>query len=291
MVAGAAARGQSVRAVGSGHSFTDIACTEGVLVDLSRYAAAARRRLGVRAGHRRGRREAARARGDAGRARARAREPGRHRRPGDRGRARDRDARNRRQVPEPRRPRARDAARRSRGRCAGDRRLRPRAPAGRACLAWRPRDRVRGDAPGDPDLHASPPRRAAAADRDARAARRARRGKRPLRVLRLPVHGDRADQIHPAKRGAARPDTRVAAPDSGGRDREPGALADLPSWPFAPAVGATAQPADDGGDVGVARPGSRLPCLRDDAQCPLHGDGVRDPARAWARGGRAGAGR
>ena len=36
IVAGAAARGQSVRAVGSGHSFTDIACTEGVLVDLSR---------------------------------------------------------------------------------------------------------------------------------------------------------------------------------------------------------------------------------------------------------------
>jgi FAD-linked oxidoreductase len=32
----AVARGQGVRAVGSGHSFTDIACTDGVLVDLGR---------------------------------------------------------------------------------------------------------------------------------------------------------------------------------------------------------------------------------------------------------------
>jgi L-gulonolactone oxidase len=35
IVAGAAARGQQVRAVGAGHSFTDIACTDGVMVDLS----------------------------------------------------------------------------------------------------------------------------------------------------------------------------------------------------------------------------------------------------------------
>jgi FAD-linked oxidoreductase len=35
VVARAAARGQRVRAVGSGHSFTDIACTDGVMVDLS----------------------------------------------------------------------------------------------------------------------------------------------------------------------------------------------------------------------------------------------------------------
>ncbi len=35
-VAGAAARGLKVRAVGSGHSFTDIACTEGLMIDTSR---------------------------------------------------------------------------------------------------------------------------------------------------------------------------------------------------------------------------------------------------------------
>ncbi|HEY2443324.1 MAG TPA: D-arabinono-1,4-lactone oxidase [Streptosporangiaceae bacterium] len=35
LVAAAAARGQQVRAVGAGHSFTDIACTDGVMVDLS----------------------------------------------------------------------------------------------------------------------------------------------------------------------------------------------------------------------------------------------------------------
>jgi L-gulono-1,4-lactone dehydrogenase len=35
VVARAAARGQEVRAVGSGHSFTDIACTDGLMVDLS----------------------------------------------------------------------------------------------------------------------------------------------------------------------------------------------------------------------------------------------------------------
>jgi L-gulonolactone oxidase len=34
-VAGAAARGLSVRAVGSGHSFTDIACTDGLMIDTS----------------------------------------------------------------------------------------------------------------------------------------------------------------------------------------------------------------------------------------------------------------
>ena len=33
VVADAAARGLRVRAVGSGHSFTDIACTDGLLVD------------------------------------------------------------------------------------------------------------------------------------------------------------------------------------------------------------------------------------------------------------------
>jgi FAD-linked oxidoreductase len=33
VVAAAAARGQSVRAVGSGHSFTDIVCTDGVMID------------------------------------------------------------------------------------------------------------------------------------------------------------------------------------------------------------------------------------------------------------------
>jgi len=36
VVGRAAAEGQQVRAVGSGHSFSDIACTDGVLVDLSR---------------------------------------------------------------------------------------------------------------------------------------------------------------------------------------------------------------------------------------------------------------
>jgi L-gulonolactone oxidase len=35
VISDAAARGQHVRAVGSGHSFTDIACTDGVMVDLS----------------------------------------------------------------------------------------------------------------------------------------------------------------------------------------------------------------------------------------------------------------
>ena len=35
LVQGAAARGLPVRAVGSGHSFTDIACTDGVMVDLA----------------------------------------------------------------------------------------------------------------------------------------------------------------------------------------------------------------------------------------------------------------
>jgi FAD-linked oxidoreductase len=36
LVAGAAERGTPIRAVGSGHSFTDIACTDGLMIDLSR---------------------------------------------------------------------------------------------------------------------------------------------------------------------------------------------------------------------------------------------------------------
>ena len=37
LVKGAAATGRTVKVVGAGHSFTDIACTDGVLVHLDRY--------------------------------------------------------------------------------------------------------------------------------------------------------------------------------------------------------------------------------------------------------------
>ena len=36
LVSGAARRGERVRAVGSGHSFTDCACTDGLMIDLDR---------------------------------------------------------------------------------------------------------------------------------------------------------------------------------------------------------------------------------------------------------------
>lgn len=35
VIAQAAKRGERVRAVGSGHSFTDIACTDGVMIDMT----------------------------------------------------------------------------------------------------------------------------------------------------------------------------------------------------------------------------------------------------------------
>src|SRR5689334_1234142 len=35
VVVSAAARGSTVRAIGSGHSFTDCACTDGVMIDLT----------------------------------------------------------------------------------------------------------------------------------------------------------------------------------------------------------------------------------------------------------------
>ncbi|EFD13397.1 oxidoreductase, partial [Mycobacterium tuberculosis T46] len=43
VIAQAAKRGERVRAVGSGHSFTDIACTDGVMIDMTGPAAGPRR--------------------------------------------------------------------------------------------------------------------------------------------------------------------------------------------------------------------------------------------------------
>ena len=79
-------------------------------------------------------------------------------------------------------------------------------PAGARGGADRPRRAradLRGHRPHRPRLHPRPPRQPEAARRDPGAARRAQRGQRPLRVLRVPPHRDRPVPREQAHRRAA----------------------------------------------------------------------------------------
>ena len=86
----AAAAGRRVKAVGTGHSFTGIACTDGDLVDLRDYGAVIAHDPDARTRHGPGGDHARRPVGGARRARPRPREHGRHRPPDDRRRHLDR---------------------------------------------------------------------------------------------------------------------------------------------------------------------------------------------------------
>ena len=256
-VRAAAARGRGVRAAGTGHSFTDAACTDGDDDRPRRRCSACStptRRPGcvtVEAGitlHRLG--------AGARRARARAAQPGRHRRADARRRDRDGDPRHRRR-----------ASRTSRRAIVA---LRLVTAAGDVLELSPERDpdaflaaRVGVGALGVVSaitLHCVPrftlhrSRRAAAAGRDARPARRARRRQRPLRVLGLPLHADARSR---ARAAAA---TRRPTPTPAWRRRlqedviENRLLdADLPHRPRRPARGAAAQPARRRRDVARAR--------------------------------------
>ena len=200
-------RGLRVRASGSGHSFTDIALTDGVMVRCDRLD----RVLSVDA-------EAGLVKVEAGivlgelnrkprRPRARVREPRRHRPPDARRLDRHRDARHRRALSQRlgadrggrpgarRRQLAGDLGRRRPGRAS------PRrgSGSGRSGIVYAVTirtvpaytlDRIDRPRPLDETL----------AD-----ARRAQRGQRPLRVLRLPPHRHRALPREPAHRRAAAP--------------------------------------------------------------------------------------
>ena len=236
VVAGA----ERVKAVGTGHSFTDIACTDGVMVDLSRM----NRVLG------RGRRAGQGRRPGSGSPTARASWPSAglalenqgdidkqalagavatatH---GTGARFRNLSA----QI-------AGDAARDRGWRAA---RARGRRPPGRPGLARCARSDLGADDALRPRLHDPPARRAPPARGGARRARRRGRRQRPLRVLRLPLRGPRPDAHLGAHRPRARAAARVAR--EGSRTGfENGAIGLATSLSrLAPAPGARDQPHD-----------------------------------------------
>ena len=274
-----------VKAVGSGHSFTDIACTDGLLVDLSRMnrvLAVEGTDVTVEAGvtlHVLGEELAARGLALENQGDIDAQTPRRrpvHGHPWDRrplrepllagGGHADRD-RFRRAGGGPRGGRAGRGpgrARRPRGDLAGHRALRARVhhpPRGRAALAGR---------------RAAPPRHAGG------------RGG-PLRGLRLPLHAHRAH----AHLGAHRPRAPAAVtgagggagPDRGERRARPGGA----HRPGRSARDPADQPAADPGTHPHRAPRRQPPRVRQRAPRALHGDGVRHPPRARRRGAGAGA--
>ena len=140
-----------------------------------------------------------------------------------------------------------------------------------------------GDDPDRPRVHAQPRRLAEAARRGARQPRRAQPD-RPLRVLRLPPHRDRALPREPADRRAAEPALPGRGLRAGGRARELGRRARRRRRPHLPEPGARAGEArvEGGRPLDQGRP---LPQgLRLRAADPVHRDGVLLPARARGRG-------
>src|SRR5262249_35075928 len=85
-------------------------------------------------------------------------------------------------------------------------------------------------------------------------------------------------------RSDAAPDAELEARVPGAARRERRARRDLPHRAALPEPGPAAEPRDGRRDDRVPCPGPRVSRLRRDPQRPLHGDGIRDPARARARG-------
>ena len=137
-------------------------------------------------------------------------------------------------------------------------------------------------------LHAPPPRRAAAARRDARPARRARRPQRPLRVLGVPLHAHRAHAHVPPQRRRR----RARRPRGAAGCRRTWSRTGCSSSSAAPAARRRAPFRGSTGSSPRAMSASRgrglLPQrVRDAAARAVQRDGVRHSARARARGGRA----
>ena len=289
----AAARGLRVRAVGAGHSFTDIACTDGAAGRPAATAAGARRRRRVRPG-------------DASQAGITLHELGPQL--AEHGLALE----NQGDI---------DAQTHRRRDCHGDARHRralratsPRRWSSCALVTGRRRDVVDARRERDPEalprgarvglgalgvrrevtLQCVPAftlqrrRRAAPLARRARAPRRARRRQRPLRVLRLPLHAHGADaharRAPTSRRGRA---AALAARSSSERAarRTTRFGADLPHRAALPRRDAAPQPADRRG-AGARRAcedhAYRVYASRRDGA--LHRDGVRaSRARTRAR--------
>ena len=225
------------------------------------------------------------------RARAGAREPGRHRRADDRRRDLDRHARHRRALRQHLQPRSRrwswcpPTARCVE--CSRDSRPRDAARGARRRSAPR-RDRHR-DAALRAGVHAPPPRPPAAAGRDARAPRRAGRAQRPLRVLRLSPQRRRALPREPS--ASTRRRSRAAALQEYLLRRRCSRTARSGSL-CAPA-GASRRGSRDQPARSRGWPAARVKTDRSyrvfatTRQRALHRDGVRDPARGRAGGAAA----
>ena len=260
-----------VKVAGSGHSFTDIACTDGVMVDMS----AMRRVLAVDGprGHGRGRYHPARPRRGAARPRPRDGEPGRRGSADAGGSDRHRHPRHRRSLREPLLP--------GHGRAPGDRRGRVGGPPRGRRAARRPREprRARGDRGGHAPLrallHHSPHRRATPARRRAPAAGRAGGLARPLGGVRDALHAPRAHaHLRADRRGAS-----AARPRGGLRPRrgprERGARAVLPTGAPLPRADSRAQPPAGRSDEPIRVPRREQPRVREHTARSLHRDGVR----------------
>ena len=281
----AAARGLTVRAAGSGHSFTDIACTDGVMLRLERHEPGARRRPRERPGQGRGAASccatSARRSGTAGwRCRASAtstcrRSPARSRPP--------------RTAPAPRfgnisaQVEAIELVLADGTRARGDQGLRPRhccAPRASAlgslgviatvtlrCVPAFTLRRHDHPLPLDETL----------ARLDELIARN-----RPLRVLRVPAHRRRAvprdDASTTAPPRAARPRARVARRTCCSRTTCSARSCALGAP--VPVADPADQPAGDPrGRAAASRSTAATGCSRPRRPGALHRDGVRDPAR------------
>ena len=288
----AAERGRTVRGVGSGHSFTEIALTDGVMVRLEparpacstsiASAGLVKVEAGIVLGELNRRLDAAR---------AGVREPRRHRPPDARRLDRDRHPRHRRaaSATSPRRSRrssscsptarARDLARLRPG-GAGARRG---SGSARSALIYAVTIRASRPSP-------SPRRQPAAARRDARPPRRARRRaattssstSSPTRETALCRESRRTDEP-PQPRGRA----AVYAQEVMLENWVGGAL--RARQRRAPLAGPAPRAAGRRRDRALDQGRSQLPGLRLRAADQVHGDGVRDPARARGRGGAPGA--
>ena len=247
LVKRAATNGQRVKPVGSGHSFTATALTDGIAVASTtsrglREIDRATRRVTVRAGtpaapsstgcwRATGSRWPTSATSTGRRSPARRRRHARHRRA--LGGLADAD----------RRPRARGSATAPSSTCSADER--PELFAAARVGHRRTRHRHRGDPAVRAGLHAGRRRAADAGRRGDAALRRVRRRQRPLRVLLVPAHRPRAGQAQQpaARRRAGATAEQMAGLDRGRAHGQRGVRPDLPAGKARPSMVPRPQPA------------------------------------------------
>ena len=273
--------GMTVKAVGSGHSFTPAAVTDGVLVRPDGPDPAQADRPGGRPGHRRVRDAAAPAQRAAGRERHGADQHGRHPGADRRRRDRHRHARHRPRLRLDRGPgggAGAGAGQRRDGDLLADRER--RAVPGRAPGRRGGRLRHRGDVPHRARVPAHGPRGADEAGRGAGRLRRPGRRQRALRVLLVPLHDQHQHQAQQPLGGPGRAAVRLPALD--GR-RVPVELGVRRGAAAGPHRAAADQDGLEGLRLGAVRAHLHRPLgqgVHLAAAREVRGDGVRGPAHA-----------